>query len=604
MPFTWAYEPALHSSYRPVTEITLAQDLPITFHWAAPLSQMMSWRHPKVIELIKEGLSTGVFELMGSAYAQNVMEATSEWANREQITHNKDVLEKIYGIVPRGFWNPERVWNDSFAGLIMDFGFDHTVIERRILEPLNPEQANRLYSQRVRGKKLTYLPDDQEVLRSFDSVIWSGEMDRFIKLMEAYVDQGKEKAVYAQDTEAIGFWQIAHNKDPRTFQQNFKKLLGAISDNSWIEVVPLSEMAMGDSIVVEGLVRGQASWMEDSVKEDGYKDYFAYLAESPEIRYYRTLHMQVEKKLRGASAGEVTEVAKQVYLKSQFEFGCAPGSMGGDHTRYLLNVPGQMTWESLRYAERLLSYKQNDRGLEWMNFHGHPLVRWQNDSHRLLLSPYGGRVVELISNGKIISPSPYFYNRSGAIHELDHPSPRFRFPEYGTTMDHGGSLFEDRMDVDGKKWGTLGHVETIYSIDRTMVHENSLPHTYYNTQVIPFIPEVKMWRRDGDITLQKRLHLSKDIRIDYRISSREEVHCVNFSVTNELSPSPMELLNGGKIIVDGSSLSHGGTTCTLDLGDMEVIHQRAVFAHRVVGLINWEISPENPLELSISLNVK
>ena len=286
MPFTWAYEPAMHSSYRPVAEIALSQDLPINFHWAGPLSQMMNWRHPEVIKTIQEGIATEKFELLGSAYAQNVMEITSDWANTEQIQYNREVLQSIYGISPRGFWNPERVWDNRFAKLLVDNGYEHTLIERRILNPENPESANRLYAQKMGTNMLRYLPDDQNALSAFDTGIWTGDSSKIIQLLERYQDEGRKQVVYAQDTEAIGFWQIAHQKNPKVFQENFRTLLKALADNSWIEVSHLLDMAMDEPVMVDRLGKGQATWMEDSVRVDGYRDYFRYLKESPEIHYY------------------------------------------------------------------------------------------------------------------------------------------------------------------------------------------------------------------------------------------------------------------------------------------------------------------------------
>ena len=170
-------------------------------------------------------------------------------------------------------------------------------------------------------------------------------------------------------------------------------------------------------------------------------------------------------------------------------------------------------------------------------------------------------------------------------------------------MVHGGSLFEDGILLDGEKWGVLSHVETIYGMEARRVHEKSLPHTHYNTQIIPFVPEVKMWRRDGDLTLLKRVRLSESIGVDYRISSREGKHNIIFSVTNEVAPSPMELLRGGRISVNENSLAHGGITCSFDLEEMEIAHERAVFAERVTGELNRDIAPDKPLEFSISLSI-
>jgi len=562
---------------------------------------MLRWRNPEVIDYIREGIQSGQFEILGSSYAQNVMEATSDWINAEHIRYNREVLKEIFDFNPVGFWNPERVWNDIFLNLLCDHGYTYTPVETKILG------SSEILQLRGESGNLTLLPDDQAVLRAFDSAVWSGNPDEFIDLMRKY-DEENKIAVYAQDTEAIGFWQIAHGRDPKEIQQNYRKLLAAVKDNTWIEVVSLGKMASFSAREVSELGRGQATWMVDSARYDGYEDYFDYLQNSPEIRYYSDLYRSIEHKFQDLRY-PVHKVAKVLYLKSQFEFGCTPGSMGGDHTRYLLNVPGDMTWEGVRYAERLLDYSPiQGRKIEWINLCGHPLVMWQEGDVRALLSPYGGRLVELIIAGKIVSPSPLFYNRNGKIHELDMPNPVYEFPEYGTEMIHGGTLLEDSLSVDGVPQGANAVIKKIYTSEsQQRIFAPSLKHTHLGTQIFTHVPEVQFFTRLGDIVFVKKIQVGRLVTARYEFYAREHTHAITLSVSNEVSLDPLVLMNSGRPHYTDGRISVGGNHFSVnhessDVSPPALKYVESTFAARLISEYSFHITRDSPVSFLMNLH--
>ncbi len=246
MPFSPSFEPAYHSCYGPLPEIMLEYpDLPINLHYAAPLLQMITWEYPRTLEILNEGMNTGQFELLGSSYAQNVMYACSDWDNHNHVKWNREVLETIFeGWKPKGFWNPERVWKDEFAELIISNFYEYTLVENTILaRSINKCSTNRVWLKKIvtpTGKKGLYLfPDNQELLRYVDSVIWTGKENELTKFLEYHIDSDRESShvfCYAQDMEASGFWQLGRGLTYQKAHRNLRKLFTILQDNDWIQV--------------------------------------------------------------------------------------------------------------------------------------------------------------------------------------------------------------------------------------------------------------------------------------------------------------------------------------------------------------------------------
>ena len=100
--FAWILE--LHRRYR----------IPLNLHLSGTLLEAIAWHQPDFLSQVRELIDTGLIELAGSCYAQNIMRFFSYEHNLRQLNEEL-LLYKIHlGIEAAAikvFWPPERVWD-------------------------------------------------------------------------------------------------------------------------------------------------------------------------------------------------------------------------------------------------------------------------------------------------------------------------------------------------------------------------------------------------------------------------------------------------------------------------------------------------------------
>ena len=71
-------------------------------HISGTLITALKWLDPEPLEIIRDGLKDGQFEIVGSTFAQNVPYATDDWDNARQIELHKKVIYDTFGVTPTG----------------------------------------------------------------------------------------------------------------------------------------------------------------------------------------------------------------------------------------------------------------------------------------------------------------------------------------------------------------------------------------------------------------------------------------------------------------------------------------------------------------------
>ncbi|HOB91967.1 MAG TPA: hypothetical protein PLY10_10635 [Bacillota bacterium] len=64
-------------------------------HFSGTLLSALQWYSPKTIELLKVGIDRGQFEILGSSFSQNILLATDEWDNIQQLRQHRQQLKDM-----------------------------------------------------------------------------------------------------------------------------------------------------------------------------------------------------------------------------------------------------------------------------------------------------------------------------------------------------------------------------------------------------------------------------------------------------------------------------------------------------------------------------
>ncbi len=335
--------------------------LKFNLHLSGTLLRSLAWFDMETIELVRAGLADGQFELLGSTYAQNVPYASDDWDNAEQIVLHRAVLEELFGVKPAAFWISERSWRQSLLPVIATGGYTVVPIEDHVLEAAgapDPAPARTALGE----QSLIAVRDDVALRDRFNFAAWFGRRAQLHKYLQGY--QEREGAddfwlTYAEDAEAMGLWGWEKGYLPQAVWANLDNLLSEIEASDQYVTRHLSEARAKHSL--GPLPDAAARWMDSALvrpdapyHEDGYTDWFDFLARSPKLVMFRNLYDVVRQRLQalaearaetagtraaGGPGDTFFRQAVEAFCHHQYEFGCI--GIGGR---------GYWGWENARSA--------------------------------------------------------------------------------------------------------------------------------------------------------------------------------------------------------------------------------------------------------------
>ena len=319
-------------------------------HISATTIHDLQWFGDTTLQLIRQGIAAGQFEIFGSTYAQNIMYSTRMDTgdyefNDHQIKFQKALIEKVLGVEPKAFWNAERVWTQNFVQLLADNGYQYVPVEDHILTvsgATGPVYRPRLTT--FNGRHVVAFEDDKVFLSLVDNAVNSGNpapVMSYLHSMEAQDTLEQYVIGYYQDAEATGLWDFENRVDPQTNFQGLDALLTAIEQDTMIRVTSYTEWLSTHPAPPEltPIVDGAAAWM-------GGDAWFSE-NQNPAFQTMRSLYNSLRNYIDSAATVVQTFAADTAAEKliqhawftlcaHQFEFGCHGLEGDSGHTQLQL----------------------------------------------------------------------------------------------------------------------------------------------------------------------------------------------------------------------------------------------------------------------------
>jgi rifampicin phosphotransferase len=376
-------------------------NLRFNLHLSGTLIHALQWLDPEPLQLVRDGLADGQFELLGSTYAQNVPYATDDGDNARQIELHRRVIHDTFGYTPVTFWNPERCWRQSLAPIIHSAGYRVTLIEDHILDAAGVSEPVVLATGNGQ-EQLAIVRDDERLKHLFNFAAWFGrsrQLRSYLAQRVNHPEAHRHWLVYAEDAEAMGLWGWAQGVVPQQTWYHLDRLLAELEGQPGLELVHLAAVPEPE-LEVTPIPDGCAAWMNASLRrsgapyhEDGYADWFDFNRRAPKLVQYRALYGRIRQRLEElepepAAARALLAAAWHTYLTYQYEFGCI--GIGGDHYR---------GWAGVRAAPvlaRAAASAGSPRPFtlqEDVNSDGHDEILLSDGGQLVILSPFGGRLL-------------------------------------------------------------------------------------------------------------------------------------------------------------------------------------------------------------------
>lgn len=241
--------------------------VPINLHISGTLLEAVAWHQPEFIAQIRDLIRTGLVELVGSSYGQNIMRFFGADYNRRQLNEELLLYQMHLDVEPqnvKSFWPPERVWdtrrmapvlrdarllNDGYRYVILD---DRTLLGRK-----DPNMPRTEYDQTLawspelyqmhevaNGLGLIAFPIATRLRRSIPprkEEDWNQVQSELEALLveSSGAGEGSLLALYADDMEkaaGIGNWGADRPK-------RYEEFLAWLSETQWIRPVKLCDWA-------------------------------------------------------------------------------------------------------------------------------------------------------------------------------------------------------------------------------------------------------------------------------------------------------------------------------------------------------------------------
>ncbi|PEJ25052.1 hypothetical protein CN689_26445 [Peribacillus butanolivorans] len=217
--------PDATSGLRAVFDLHSQYNIPFHLHISGTFIEACAWFDPLFLEEIVELRKSGLVEIIGSTYSQNIMPLFDREHNRYQVEEELRLFETWLGSEiseVTGFWVPERVWNtQKLANVITDTslpngGFQYVLVDDRLILSnasrgnfdLNPRFIPELFeAHRIEGSQgLIALPLSYEMRLSvpLETEKHEQRLNILMSQMQQEIMNGRDViAIYGDDMEKV-----------------------------------------------------------------------------------------------------------------------------------------------------------------------------------------------------------------------------------------------------------------------------------------------------------------------------------------------------------------------------------------------------------------
>jgi len=239
--FESVFQHAFETSYRPFLSVLERHpEVRFTQHWTGPLLEWLLKRHPGFVERMRSLVRRGQLELLTGAYYEAVLSVIPPADARGQIRKLTDLIEREFGVRPRGIWLAERVWESQLIRLLCEAGVEFVLLD---------DSQIRASGVAREGSWGYYITEDQGDLLKIVPMDGTLRYTVPFRSLEETIEHARRVAshgaggllVHADDGEKFGVWPHTHRT---VFEEGWlERFCTALEEyHDWIRCSHLSEV--------------------------------------------------------------------------------------------------------------------------------------------------------------------------------------------------------------------------------------------------------------------------------------------------------------------------------------------------------------------------
>jgi len=233
--YKYAYEPFLNL-------LEKYPDVNVALHISGCLADWIKSHEPEYFNRLRGLVSRGQVEPICGGYYEPILPSISQRDRILQIKKGIKFIKDEFGILPKGFWVAERVWEPTLVKILSDMGIEYTFLDEEHFywAGVQPDKIHGYYLVEDEGAILKIFPISKQ-LRYI--IPFSGHpqvvIDYFYQVLKKI---NTSSLTLADDGEKFGIW-------PKTYEhvyekgwlENFFQLISENKNKGWFGNISFSE---------------------------------------------------------------------------------------------------------------------------------------------------------------------------------------------------------------------------------------------------------------------------------------------------------------------------------------------------------------------------
>lgn len=540
-------------------------EIPFHLHVSGTLIEACAWYDPLFLKEISELRKSGLVEIIGSTYAQNIMTLFDQDHNHHQIQEELKLIKKWFDSDlsdVTGFWIPERVWNtEQLADVLTDpkldnGGFKYIFADDRLFLPkaerdsfdknhsFIPELFEPKYIQDGKGLIGLPLSSTMRVNLLFETLQNEQSLNSLITRLYKEVKNGRDViAIYGDDMEkAAGIppWNERAIEHYKAFLKwlNMRQDAKPVLLNSW-----LNSHKVHSSIPI-----GPGTYRELAKEFGAGENYLGWAASPAWLPYQKIINMSWTKLQKLSSYSDknspMLQLARKHLLACTYETAWHD-ALNSIHTDVkegtntvgdsIIGLPApwactlasharaaNVLMEAVKWEQDTINEEKLYVFLGDIDSDGHEEIILRNDSIAVVISPrFGGRIIYL-----------FYFNENNGTLIIGNPSDDWNWLEelndfMDVPMNHPGAFADRQFEHD------------CYEVESFKIKES-------NEAEVVIVNKQKNSAANG---MKKRFTLKKDgneVNVCYE---NIPAKILPLTINIGLSPDYLRLLSEGRSVV-------------------------------------------------------
>ncbi|VVM06088.1 4-alpha-glucanotransferase [Methylacidimicrobium cyclopophantes] len=184
-------------------------------HFSGGFLRCLEREEPELVEKLAGIVSREQVELLGGGFYEPILSLIPRQDALAQLRKTAEWIQKHFGVVPRGAWLPESVWEPYFPELLVEGGYEYALLEDRLLERagLEPGELCHPFLTSHLSSTISLLPIAS---RPSAEIPFRPLREIHASLVQLCHRPDPQMLILAQNAEAYGFW-------PSTFHRFYEE---------------------------------------------------------------------------------------------------------------------------------------------------------------------------------------------------------------------------------------------------------------------------------------------------------------------------------------------------------------------------------------------